>query len=63
MTSYDEVRRIKEELGSLYKEGELQQLLKSDDVDLDTLKFLAIVKDFYIQQDQKEIISTEKFIL
>jgi hypothetical protein len=61
MTEQEKVKNIEQEFRRMYEKGELQQLLQSDDLDVDMLKCLATIKDFYIQQQQKEIISQKDF--
>jgi hypothetical protein len=60
MTNQDKVKNIESEIRAMYENGELQELLRSD-LDVDMLKFLATIKDFYIQQQQKEIIARKDF--
>jgi len=61
MIMEEKIIRIEKELKAMYVEGELQQLLHSDTLDIELLKFIAVIKDYFIQQQQKEIITKRDF--
>lgn len=63
MTEQERVKNIEQEFRQMYEKGELQKLLQGDNLDVSMLKFLATIKDFYIQEQQKEIISKKDFYI
>lgn len=62
MTAEEKIEQIKRELQAMYDDGEVISLLR-EDLDKDTLRFIAKVKDFYLQQEQKKIIAREDFVI
>lgn len=63
MNEQEKVKNIEQEFREMYEKGELQTLLQSKALDVNTLKFLATIKDFYIQEQQKKIISKKDFYI
>jgi hypothetical protein len=63
MTPEQKILEMKAMFGDMWKKGEVQDLLQAADMDIDTLKFITMVKDFYLQKDQKEIIARDYFVI